>query len=232
MNIQAASVKGPGKQINDDSYGYKESSNYALLVVSDGLGSSKNSHVGSKMAVKAVKKAIFEWRKLKNQKLNTLLKLTHIFWKLYISDLELETKDCLTTCLFSYVDFVKRFVIIGQLGDGLILFKSGDNSYISQSSEIYNYTQALGSTNNLKNWVIEKLDYNANDLTLFLATDGISEDIISGKEFDFSDYLIKEMCLMKKVQRNYFLRSKLKNWPTKYHSDDKTMCIAWSRIEK
>ena len=228
VNKQAATTKGPNKRINQDAFGIAEYSGYLLMVVADGLGSAETSEIGSQVAVKAVKKAVAEWRKLKNEKNEILIQLIHFYWNLYINDLDCDKQKCSTTCLFSYINKCDNKIIIGQLGDGLILYESGKNKYITPKSDDFNYTKSLGTSKKLNDWNLYSSDIDLSSFKCFLATDGISEDIAFDKEEEFVDYLIVEMEKLRMRQRNFFIRKTLINWPTKYHTDDKTMSIAWS----
>jgi serine/threonine protein phosphatase PrpC len=66
------------------------------------------------------------------------------------------------------------------------------------------------------------------DFKYFLATDGISDDIVPNKEDEFIDILIQKL---KKKKENLVLKNILKNWTTKFHKDDKTINIGWSTNE-
>jgi serine/threonine protein phosphatase PrpC len=149
-----ASVKGIDKKENQDSLGVHETQKYLLSIVADGLGSAKYSKTGSKKAVLAVKKAIIEWRKLTQEDNNILLKLVYFYWNLFINDTKLEKKDCLTTCLFLYIDKINNNILIAQLGDGLIYYKSKNIVFLTKNNIDFNYTQALGSSKHINDWQI------------------------------------------------------------------------------
>ncbi len=229
FNANCASVVGFNKKYNQDACAHKETSKYFLTVVSDGVGSSINSHIGSAQAVKAVQKAIIQWRDLKRKDNSVLLQLIHFYWNLFIHDLGYERKDCSTTCLFVYIDKDTQTALIGQLGDGMILIKSNKGKYMTSKGIDFNYTNALGSSKNMKDWQIETMNVEFENMKLFLATDGISDDIVENKEEEFLDYLIASMEDIDKNKRSFLLRKILKNWPTKFHSDDKTICVVWSK---
>ncbi len=229
FNTHCASIVGADKKYNQDAYKCKETKKYLLAVVADGVGSATNSHIGSSQAVRAVQRAFVQWRTLNEKKNTVLLQLIHFNWNLLINDCNYEKKDCSTTCLFVYINKETQSALIGQLGDGLIFFQSKDESYISPKSMDFNYTQALGSSKNSKDWQIKTMDVEFKNMKLFLATDGISDDIVEGKEEDFLDYLITSLKDTTMNKRFFLLRKILKNWPTKFHSDDKTICISWSK---
>ncbi len=224
MNIHSATTKGPNKKINQDFYGISKQINFTLLIVADGLGSAINSDFGSKTAVRAVEKAIIQWRKLNNKNNKVLIQLIHFFWNLLISDSKYEKKDCSTTCLFAYIDKKNKKLLLGQLGDGIVLYKSKKKIAILQSKDEYNYTKSLGSSKYFNDWNIKEVDFEI-DFELFLATDGVSEDLKDNEKF--VTLLINNLSDIKKNKRNKALKQLLEEWPTKHHSDDKTICIAW-----
>ena len=232
MNIHSAIIKGPRKEKLQDAFGIINKKHYSLIVVADGLGSAKHSDYGSKKAVVAVEKAIYQWRKLKKHDKKVLIQLIHFFWNLSIADSEYEKKDCLTTCLFAYIDKLNHRIILGQLGDGLIFFKSGKRTVSLKSLEDYNYTKALGSSKSYNDWEIRDEHYDLKDFVLIITTDGVSEDLVEEKEGEFAESLIQKLSSIKKNKRNKYLSQLLENWPTKFHTDDKTICIAWERKRK
>ncbi|HHH52957.1 MAG TPA: hypothetical protein ENK91_04810 [Bacteroidetes bacterium] len=231
FHIYSASVIGIDKKNNQDAFGTVETEDYLISVVADGLGSAKHSKFGAKTAVLAVQKSCLEWKKLNNRKKEILIQLIHFYWNLYISDSKYEKKECLTTCLFLYIDKKEKNVFLGQLGDGLIYFKSDNIFFISSNNIDFNYTKALGSSKNIKDWQIyfEKLE--TNNLKCFMATDGVSDDIVENKEEEFLNVIIEKLKRVKFFQknRNRILEEILQNWKTKYHSDDKTITVLWER---
>lgn len=229
MNINSAIIKGPRKEILQDAISLTNKQAFNLFVVADGLGSSKNSDFGSKKATLAVEKSIFQWRKLEKNDPKVLIQLIYFYWNLFIRDSDYEKKDCLTTCLFAYVDKISKKIMLGQLGDGLILFKSKRGTVTVKSNEDFNFTKSLGSSKSFSDWTIKSFDFNIHDFTLLITTDGISEDLFENKEDEFAEALLEKMSKIKRNKRNNYLCHILENWPTKFHSDDKTICIVWGK---
>ncbi|WBX68208.1 protein phosphatase 2C domain-containing protein [Tenacibaculum dicentrarchi] len=229
MNIHYAIAKGPDKNELQDALNIIKRKSFNLFVVADGLGSAKNSAFGAKIAIESVKKAVFEWRKLENRNERVLIQLIHFYWNLLIGDSDFEKKDCSTTCLFTYMDKKTGEIILGQLGDGLLLFKSKKETLFIRSGDDYNYTKSLGSSKSYNDWNIKRLNNKLNDFTLLITTDGISEDLIENEEDKFAEKLIEDLVKEKLNKRNNHLNQLLKNWPTKFHTDDKTICLAWEK---
>ena len=229
MNIHSAIIKGPKKEKLQDALGIINQTQFTLLIVADGLGSAKNSDFGAKKAIIAVEKAVNQWRKLEKKEIKVLIQLIHFYWNLLIGDSDFEKKDCLTTCLFAYIDKTSKRILLGQLGDGLLLIKSKGKTVFVKSIEDYNYTKSLGSSKSYSDWNIENVVYDINDFTLLITTDGISEDLFENKEDEFAESIIQKLLKLKRNKRNNYLNQLLENWPTKFHTDDKTICIAWEK---
>jgi serine/threonine protein phosphatase PrpC len=229
MNIHTAIVKGPKKLKLEDALGIVNQKYFSVLIVADGLGSAKNSDYGAKKAVIAVEKAVNQWRKLEKKEIKVLIQLIHFYWNLLIGDSDFEKKDCLTTCLFAYIDKTSKRILLGQLGDGLLLIKSKGETVHVKSDEDYNYTKSLGISKSYSDWNIKFIDYDTDNFTLLVTTDGISEDLVEKKEDEFAEAIIQKMTELKFNNRNNYLKQLLENWPTKFHSDDKTICIAWEK---
>ncbi len=70
-----STIIGFKKSINQDAHEIYESSKYLISIVADGLGSSRHSDIGSFQAIKAVRKAITQWRSLKDNNTSVLLQL-------------------------------------------------------------------------------------------------------------------------------------------------------------
>lgn len=229
MNVHSAIIKGPKKEKLQDALGIINQKYYSLFIVADGVGSSKNSDYGAKKAVVSVEKAVNQWRKLVKKDHKVLIQLIHFYWNLLIGDSDFDKKDCLTTCLFAYLDKPEKKILLGQLGDGLLLLKSKGETVFVKSSDEYNFTKSLGSSKSYSDWNIKNINYDTNDFVVLVTSDGISEDLVENKEDDFADSLIIEMLKLKRNKRNNYLNQLLENWPTRFHTDDKTICIAWEK---
>ena len=229
MNIHSAIIKGPKKEKLQDALGIVNQKDFGILIVADGLGSAKYSEYGANKAIVAVEKAVVQWRKLKKKDNKVLIQLIHFYWNLLIGDSDFERKDCLTTCLFAYIDKLEKKIILGQLGDGLLFFESKGETVFLKSSEDFNYTKSLGNSKSYDDWNIKSFSYDVNSFTLLIATDGISEDLVENRENEFAETVIQKMLKLKINKRNNTLKQLLEDWPTKFHTDDKTICIAWEK---
>jgi serine/threonine protein phosphatase PrpC len=215
MDIHSAIVKGPNKKLLQDAFGVINKNAFTLLIVADGLGSAEHSDFGARKAVISVEKAINSWRSLKKKNLKVLIQLIHFNWNLLLGDSELEKTDCSTTCLFAYIDKIEKKIILAQLGDGVVLFQNKSEIAFLKSSDEYNYTKSLGSSKSYNDWNIKQLDLDLNEFNLLICTDGISEDLVENKEFEFTENLIKALEKVKYSKRNKYLKELLENWQGK-----------------
>lgn len=222
-----ASVRGPGHLLNglpnQDACAVLSLKEGMAFIISDGVGSKKHADVGSRAVIQAVTMAIKTWRKFPQAPANHLLRLIHTYWELYV--LPYERDDCATTCLFTFIAHDHRCVM-GQVGDGVILFKLDGHSYVLHEKE----DDYLNSTIPLHlarrtDWRIEDF-YIEDTFELFMATDGVSEDLVVENRFEYMTHLfevIQQVETQKK--KNQQLKKILKQWKNPYNSDDKSLII-------
>lgn len=209
---------------NQDSFIIREYSFGKIMAVADGLGTLKNSHIGSKMACEAVCEAGKIWVKNNDKDIRNLIKLIHVLWEIKISPYD--KNDCGTTCLFSIVINDERRVVIGQVGDGLLAYiKSNKLTVLKEKKEDFlNITTSMHNVRKFSQWTYDEFILEDDELTLLICTDGISEDIMENKEKEFILELKSILKYKKSMkQRNKILKSILKNWKTPYSDDDKTI---------
>jgi len=192
---------------NQDAFKYKIYKDLVVGVVSDGMGSKKYSQIGSKTLTNIV---IKEATRFYNKKIFEKRILT--LYKQKIKPISFN--DTLSTLLFVIIKDKKTY--IAKIGDGMIVGIGKKNIIIEEDKNFANITTAFG-IDKLKWW---EFDFEFD--TLFLATDGISDDIEDKKNFviDFSKYFFKY------PKRKKELKNLLLNWPVKGSNDDKTLlCI-------
>ena len=73
-------------------------------------------------------------------------------------------------------------------------------------------------------WKILKLGAT-EELELMLATDGVADDILPGKEADFAHHLINALEAEPVSNRKTALKSILDHWETPMSFDDKTIAL-------
>ena len=69
---------------------------------------------------------------------------------------------------------------------------------------------------------------NPLKLAVLLATDGIADDLDSFRLGEFIHFVRSTYCPLAPAVRWRRLAYDLRNWPTPYHSDDKTLAFLWN----
>ncbi|MEB3882002.1 PP2C family serine/threonine-protein phosphatase [Lyngbya sp. CCY1209] len=226
-----ASVRGPLHQQenrpNEDAWEKFYCGFGTGIIVSDGMGSKPNARQGSRMACRAVKQALRPWSKAPGASLKILLQLIHLHWDLLI--LPESEKDSVATCLFAVV-VPSGELIVAQLGDGIAALREPDGQVMllnSQQTGFGNQTTGLGIARSTQEWsAIGKPDFSAGS-AVFLATDGIADDLKPDSIGDFINVLITDFGQLSPQRRGQLLSRELRNWPTPKHLDDKTLAVLW-----
>ena len=227
--VRGVSVKGPqhirSKKSNQDSFMIKDLKCGKVAVVADGMGSCKYARVGSRAICEAVCESCEIWSRYKKPQLALLFQMIMNLWYLKISPLPKE--QCKTTCMFVFYNY-DGDVIIAQVGDGIIAYKHGDefNIFFEKEDDFSNETLSVSKITKLSQWNIKRFNVKKEErFSLFICTDGISEDLIPEKREDFLEALLnlyKDRSSWKKDAR---LPKLLKKWPTPKHGDDKTIVV-------
>lgn len=231
-----ASVRGPlhqqKKRPNEDAWkGFSNSSGTAI-VVSDGMGSKPNARNGAQMACYAVRDALHPWVRADNASPIVLLRLIHLHWGLRISPIS--EADSAATCLFAVVTPSGK-TLIAQLGDGIAVLSEEDGKITLLTPEragFSNQTTGLGVARSTKEWSVITRPSLPQGAAIFLATDGIADDLASDSLGDLIKFLLQEFSLMNPQKRWHALCRELRNWPTPHHLDDKTLAVLWHNPQK
>jgi serine/threonine protein phosphatase PrpC len=209
------SIKGSGKEENQDAFAFFYDDNCVIAVVADGLGSAIYSSHGAKVlcttAIETLKKT------------ESTSNLAIAMRNRWIDNLQHKPAACDTTLKF--IKITNEKAVMGGIGDGWLAFLSG-SEYISLSAEnsFTNQTETIMSSDLLNKFIVEKISISEDGALFLIATDGFSEDIdkTQGKSFleniGFSlDTDADEFCAN--------LENTLDNWPVKTNSDDKTVVL-------
>jgi serine/threonine protein phosphatase PrpC len=232
IEFAGVTVKGPihrkEKKPNQDAIKMKKYKTGTVIAIADGFGSCNFSTIGASAAVSSVHDAYRLWSKSKVLKIEYLLKMIHLLWEQQI--LPLAAIDCYSTCLFAIITNDNK-VFLGQLGDGLVMYSSKDDEkmihFDSKLTKAFsNQTTGLGVASKLSEWKFIKEEVSDN-FVILLCTDGVSDDLVEGKEKDFKLHLLDEIKFLSAKKRNEFLKNQLINWPTPKHTDDKTISLIW-----
>lgn len=211
---------------NQDSFGLFTSKYGTTLVVADGVGSHKYSKCGSKAAVKAVKNAfrLFETEKL------PVSNITATIYSLFQSYVpKRKRSQASTTCIFVHIS-PEHGTFIGQAGDGACYFKINDkfSMIVPPENEFANLVQPINPEKTIHKWKTRHLDTtNEDTMMFFLSSDGISNDIIPGKEYECLEFYASKLVCDKR-KNNRFVHQIIKHWDVPGSVDDKTM-IVYSR---
>ncbi|PJA56299.1 MAG: protein phosphatase 2C domain-containing protein, partial [Rhodocyclales bacterium CG_4_9_14_3_um_filter_68_10] len=84
-------------------------------------------------------------------------------------------------------------------------------------------TCALGATRQLGAWHIEVLP--PADRTVILCTDGVADDLLEDRYFEFARWVDGELAPLPPGVRWRRVARELRAWPTPNHIDDKTLAV-------
>lgn len=229
LNFQtiAASIRGTKEEgiPNQDYFMTDESEEHLALVIADGLGASIYSQEGAKRVCEIV---IDKCKAPLDQKRRLMMGDEIVTeWYDQIELLQWDSRSYQTTCLWVYIDKVHKEVVIGQIGDGIIAVKSDEFGVevFSLEKEFLNETACLGGPNK-EQFKVERLSYE-NSLKIFLATDGISDDIEETKIVQLCSYLEHKFELILPKDREQELIVELKNTMDNKYCDDRTLIFSW-----
>jgi len=213
---------------NQDAYIVKHFVWGDVIVVADGLGSHKNSAIGAKAICEAVVSVAKVYSHISNINIERMLKAIHAKWLHILGEYSPSTAS--STCLF--VIKIQSKYIIAQLGDGIIIGYSKNNKYnflLKETKEdsFSNVTNSLKNNFNIKDWRYKVLESEFE--AFVLCTDGISDDLMVNKEFDFGRELLNSYKNYSNRRVEAHLSKWLLKWPVPYHSDDKTIACLYRR---
>ena len=188
-------------------------------MVSDGLGSKKNSDIGAKRLCESIKENILKTNFDMDFKLDLFLSEIHKIWVNKIKNENIEIKECYATALF-LVLYKNKLLISGRLGDGFIVFCEGKNIHIlndKKEDKFINETNCMTEKNFIDYWDI-KIVNTREFKGAILCTDGIEirdDDYKSFTKDFLNSYRCKKIKYIRKDIKSWFL-----NWPG---NDDKTL---------
>ena len=103
---------------------------------------------------------------------------------------------------------------------------------MSDSKEVSfsNITRALNDEVLAKDWRIKTIP--AHDLkSVFICSDGISDDLEEGTDISFVSELTEQYLLKSSRKIKKDMHSWITNWPVPRHSDDKTAVFVCRKVE-
>lgn len=210
---------------NEDAWLHAVGTFGVLAVVSDGMGSKLNAHIGSRAACLAVKEAVVRWSKVEDAPASYLSHLIEVLWRLRIHPTEPGTAA--TTCLLALASSNGAW-LLGGVGDGLVLVRTGGElrTVIGERREGFsNETIGLGASPGPRAWRFVQLPPTHQDRVALLATDGVSDDLVPERLDGFCDWLVDSFQGLSPASRWRRLAAELRAWPTPGHLDDKTLAV-------
>ncbi|WP_144168258.1 PP2C family serine/threonine-protein phosphatase [Shewanella algae] len=223
LSFQHCSVRGPGHirsgLPNQDYLMCGCWGPYWAAVVCDGMGSRTRSDIGSREAAKAALQSV----KMLGFEVNNRVIVETLYrqWLARLKQLHIQPTEAVTTCILVWgvSDGSFRY---GHLGDGLLASPRMPIS-CALGSAFSNETTGLGISKHLSDWQFGSGTLREHDNSLFLMTDGISEDLTNPTAF--CGYLSEVLLHKNTRQAKKWLHRQLSDWPTPGHSDDKTLLM-------
>ena len=211
---------------NQDAALVHEGKHGVTLAVADGVGSHAYSQLGSRSAVAAVRDTFFEFER----GLIPISEITKTIFEKYRDGVPKGVRDqASTTCVFAYLSN-NSGLFLGQVGDGVCYFSiNGVFSILDgRRGDFANIVHPLNASRSGVKWRTRHFNVCAKDsVRLFLATDGVSADIMPGREEACLDYYCGLLSKWPRILRNLRARLCLKNWNVPGSNDDKTMIVFW-----
>ena len=232
MNIQIsiiqASIRGDKEESipNQDYIDLFENEDVLIATVSDGLGSSKKSLDGAKIACKIVIQELQSFQTFSN--LQLLNELIIMCWEKEIKRLSDSLSDYRTTNSFVAVFKKSQKIIVGQLGDGLVSLRiDGLFRYLqSATKDFSNETECLGSGRN-DNFNIALYEFG-HSFDFLITTDGIGDELEIEKNETLHDYLKNKFKDIDPSIRNDILKQEIEDFVNEKNNDDKSLIFIWT----
>jgi len=227
FSILGVSVAGPEhvrlSQPNQDAWTYRKVGGSLMAAVADGLGSARHGDLGAKAACTAAVEAFRIAHRTGEKPSWYTLAVLRAVWHQLVAHLGAE--HCGSTCLACFVDPYGA-VFAAQAGDGIVAVRHADgnvNIMSSKDKSFQNSTETLSSLG-AKDWSI-LLDTLSPGDAVFMATDGIADDLEPPKIGDFIAHLLADYLPLPPPIRAARIRNALRQWPTRHHRDDKTFTL-------
>ena len=226
-----ASVRGQShyasRTPNQDAVRVYRSEYGTTLVVADGLGSHRYSQIGSSAIVKSVTDAFFLFESGKIP-VNEITATAFSLFRKRVP--ESKNTQASTTCIFAHISNTNG-LFVGQVGDGACYIRINDSftTLKGKECEFANLVVPLNASQETAKWHTRHFKTNVDTrISIMLATDGVSNDIIPEKEESCLEYYCSKLMNMTRIKRNMYVRKVLKQWDVPGSVDDKTM-IVYSR---
>jgi len=225
-----ASVKGPAhisdNLPNQDALSLRGFQGGWIAGVADGLGSAILSDKGSRLAVQSVQHCLRQKNVYDPAFINAAI------YKKWLNDVyPFKVQQLATTCLYARV-LADGNCLLGQLGDGLIIYRSAGKLFVMTPNRagFSNQTDALTNRHNPSQWVNANFVMSQTGDGVILLTDGISDDLIPETLASFFDTIYKQCIKLKRRHSKNWLEREFTDWATPKHGDDKTLAAIFRKI--
>lgn len=195
-----------------------------IAAVSDGLGSKAHSDFGSKTACCLFVKLAKEWIGVRDKSPEDFTSLFVKKWVCEIQKSSFDVRDCSATFLGAV--YHNSTLYLFQLGDGMIscIFDDESKNLVmtdAKEESFSNMTKSLRNEVLPNDWIIRTI--SAEDLkSVFLCSDGISDDLQKGADVAFVSELTEQYLSKSSNKIKHDMKNWISHWPVPRHSDDKT----------
>lgn len=212
---------------NQDSILFKKvSENRWMLVLADGVSSAKNAKEGSEKAVRTIEEIYDQIVSNERNELD-LDSLKIAIVKTWKSMIESDWDEYASTLNFVFA--IDNEIVIGQIGDGLIVANiDGVTEIFTEDGDFYTTeTNALGSAVKKSAFTIstKTIDKFAD---IYMASDGIGKEVADDSRIDMGQYLSQMLS-----GENGQIQKELETWIDglgRKNGDDKSIgFVRWER---
>jgi len=209
---------------NQDAFKYRAYGYGCVMAAADGVGSDRYSHFGSRAVVQAVHEAFCAYIRGDISR----AEITRSITKHYILKLKKRYRSAAsTTCIFA-AHIAGQGLYLGQIGDGMICGSIDGQPFLLRggSDSFTNIVVPLSPMRPSPVWNTKFIPEGClASIRLMLATDGVSEDVLPGREADLTEYLVDRVNAGRACERQKKLLDILENWATPKSLDDKTIVL-------
>jgi serine/threonine protein phosphatase PrpC len=208
---------------NQDAWRLRKADGSIMAAVADGLGSAKHGDFGAKAACVAAMEAFRLAHRAGIPPTWHSIAVLRAAWHQLVARWGAE--HCGTTCLACFIDS-RGALFAAQVGDGIVAIRRSDGnlSILPRKDKAFQNTTETIASRGAQEWSILSDAVQPGD-AVFMATDGISDDLDPSKIGDFIAHLQADYLPLPAATRSSRIRSALKKWPTRHHRDDKTFVI-------
>lgn len=209
---------------NQDCLGFQKNHKGVLIAVADGVGSCLEAQKGSKYAIETIKK-LHDKIESGQIRANARKKIKEFIIEDWKNKVSVSPSDYSTTLRFAIV--FSNSLLLGGIGDSAIFVSiNGEEQLLNrESSPFSNITFSLTQDMDESKFEIVKIDipFNTKNVSIFIATDGITSELQEGKQIEFLNYLARKV---REKGDNY--QVEMMEWVNSLqekNGDDKTMLL-------